>query len=190
MPYFVKSRRTGAGTRAAWERELGAQFGSVTILDVTSQGPEPWVRFSPFFPHGSIPVPFSPGVSIQSVEGIWQALKVFEHEDVDPSRLLITGMSGIKRTVRAHGRVLGHREGLAGDRLLAYEAARRAIYLPSYRWVLDHRLQPELAALRQLGEAGAVILLDYETNTDIDNLDKPLSHAGLVSAYLQQKWPA
>jgi hypothetical protein len=55
------------------------------------------VRFSPFYPHGGIPIPNSPGVFAQSVEGIWQGLKVFENEDVDPSRWQITDPRGIKR---------------------------------------------------------------------------------------------
>jgi hypothetical protein len=54
-----------------------------------------------------------------SVEGIWQGLKVFEKADVDPATLQIATMKGIKRTVRTFGKVLGHRAGLAGDRLLS-----------------------------------------------------------------------
>src|SRR5262245_22655287 len=58
----------------------------VVIHDVTSRGPEPWVRFSPFFPHGGIPVPFTAGRTAMSVEGIWQGLKVFASADVDESK--------------------------------------------------------------------------------------------------------
>ena len=190
MPLFVRSRRAGSSTQAGWEQDLRAHHATVTTLDLTSRGPQPWVQFSPFFPHGDIPVPFSPGVASQTVEGIWQALKVFEHEDVDPSKLAITNMSGIKRTVRSHGHVLGHRKGLGGEQLLPYGEARRLIYLPAYLWLLEHHLQSLVGQLREMAEVGAVILLDYETNTDIDNLTKPLSHAGLVVAYLEGRWPA
>ena len=74
------------------QQKIQQRCGDVHILDVTSSGPEPWVRFSPFYPHGSIPVPFSPGLLSASVEGIWQGLKVFEFMDVDPSKFVI--MSG------------------------------------------------------------------------------------------------
>ena len=57
------------------------EFGNPEIIDVTSKGNEPWVKFSPFYPHGDNPVPFLDRTA-QSVEGIWQALKVFENEDV------------------------------------------------------------------------------------------------------------
>jgi hypothetical protein len=57
------------------------------LIDVTSRGPQPWVRFSPFYPHGDLLVPFSPGQAGASVEGIWQGLKVFARQDVDLSKL-------------------------------------------------------------------------------------------------------
>ncbi len=62
--------------RASQER-LRQQYTEALIFDVTSRGTQPWVSFSPFYPHGNIPVPFSPGVVSASVEGIWQGLKVF-----------------------------------------------------------------------------------------------------------------
>jgi hypothetical protein len=34
-----------------------------------------------------------------------------------------------------------------------------------------------------------VVLLDYETNTDLDDLSRPLSHAALVVRYLDSCWP-
>jgi len=183
MPYTVASRRSSVAS-------LQGRYGDTTLIDVTSRGPQPWVRFSPFYPHGGIPVPFSPGQTGASVEGIWQGLKVFARQDVDPSKLANTTMCGLKRSARQLGAVLGHRAGIEGHRLLTYAEARRQIYLPTYRWVLDHRLQEELAALRRLNTAQLVVLLDYETNSDIDDLTHPLSHALLILYYLEGSWPA
>lgn len=182
MAVRVASRRRGA----AW---LAKTYPGATVVDVTSKGPQPWVRLSPFFPHGGIPVPFTPEVTAQSVEGVWQALKVFEGEDVDRAKLDVKTMAGLKRTVRRSGPVRGHREGLAGERLLAYEEARRAIYLPTYRWVLEHRVQEEVAELKELSARGEVVLLDYTTNGDVADLRTPLSHAALIAAHLEDRWP-
>jgi hypothetical protein len=180
----VKNRRSSAD-------KLAREHPGAILLDVTSRGPAPWVRFSPFFPHGGIPVPFSPGIMAMSVEGIWQGLKVFDGADVDRRTLQNATMKGLKRTVRSLGRVLGHRAGLTGDRLLTYAEARRAIYLPSYRWVLENKLGHELGALRAMATEGkTVILLDYETNCDLDDLSRPLSHAGLVLRYVEAAWPS
>ena len=114
-------------------------------------------------------------VTSQSVEGVWQGLKVFESEGVDPSKFDVANMKGIKRSVRTRGKVLGHQ---FGDELLSYREARERIYLPKYRFILENRLGGELAKLREFDE---VVLLDYETNGDIDDLSKPLSHASLIA---------
>jgi len=169
--------------------KLLQRYEDAAIIDVTSRGREPWIRFSPFYPHGSIPVPFSPGYVSASVEGIWQGLKVFEREDVDPSKFEIATMKRLKRSARTFGKVLGHRNGVAGNQLLPYGEARHAIYLPSYHWVLEHHLQAQLTALQQLGQAKTVIFLDYETNCDINDTTRSLSHAGLIQLYLEGKWP-
>ncbi|MEU7867042.1 hypothetical protein [Dactylosporangium sp. NPDC049140] len=166
-----------------------AAAATATVVDVTSRGPHPWVRFSPFYPHGGIPVPLSPGVTGTSVEAIWQALKVFESTGVDRTLLQATRMTGLKRTERRYGRVLGHRAGLDGSGLLDYETARRRIYLPAYRHVLDHHLSAELAQLRRLATAGPLTLLDYTTNDDVADLSKPLSHAALIRLHLLGEWP-
>lgn len=182
MPIHVRSRRKAT-------RTLLGELPEATLLDVTSKGAEPWVRFSPFFPHGGIPVPGrDDGRTAASVEGLWQGLKVFETTDVDESKFDVTTMSGLKRTVRRFGRVLGHRFGTDG--LLGYADARRAIYLPAYRWMLEHRVADVVAELRDLAADGDIVLLDYETNTDVNDLSRPLSHAGLVKAYVEGDWPS
>ncbi len=184
--FVVKSRHTMA-------KSLDKRFPGSPRIDLTSRAPEPWVRFSPFYPHGGVPVPLSPGRTAQSVEGIWQGLKVFETADVDLEKFENTTMRRLKRTVRKFGRCLGHRAGVDGDQLLDYIPARHAIYLPAYRWVLEHKLQEEIAALRELAARTdpelPILLLDYETNTDVNNRAKPLSHAGLVMHYLLGRWP-
>lgn len=73
--------------------------------------------------------------------------------------------------------------------LLGYRDARVRIYLPAYRWVLVHRLAAEVDRLRELARTRTVVLLDYETNADIDDLSRPLSHAALVKAHLDGTWP-
>jgi hypothetical protein len=152
------------------------------ILDVTSRGKEPWSKFSPFYPHGGIPVSLSEGLTSMSVEGAWQGLKVFESAGVDLAKLQVSTMKGLKRSVRVHGRVLGHRAGLESQGLLAYADARIQLYLPMYRWMLEHRLAHLIDQLRGLSASVPVVLLDYSTNAGPTDLSRPLSHTGLIKA--------
>lgn len=182
-PIHVASARRG-------EASLRKEFPGAAILNVTSRGALPWQRFSPFFPHGGIPVPFTPGFVSASVEGIWQGLKVFERAGVDKEKLDVTTMKGLKRSTRSNGRCLGHARGFGSKDLLAYLDARRQIFLPSYRWILEHRVVDLVEELRAIAAKSAVVLLDYETNADVDDPKSPLSHAALIPSYVTNEWPA
>jgi hypothetical protein len=46
-----------------------------------------------------------------------------------------------------------------------------------------------VASLRQIASEKTVVLLDYQTNGDLDDLKTPLSHAALVKRYLEYDWP-
>lgn len=157
------------------------------IIDVTSKADQPWVKFSPFYPHGNIPIPFSEGHYSYSVEGLWQGLKVFQTQDIDSSKFKIQDMKGIKRTTKKLGEVLGHRKGISGNELLSYIDARKLIYIPSYLYILDHFLSEELFAMGSILKKSNIVLLDYETNTNVEDLTKPLSHASLIAKHLQSR---
>ncbi|MBO4821272.1 MAG: hypothetical protein J5548_07365 [Prevotella sp.] len=94
-------------------------------------------------------------------------------------------MKDLKRTVRTHGKCLGHQKGLGSKELLGYLTARKEIYVPSYNWMLEHKCQKEIEYfLSLLREGKTIVFLDYDTNEDIDNPSKPLSHASLIKKYL------
>jgi hypothetical protein len=183
MPIHVRARRDGLA-------RIRAELPGRAILDATAHAPSPWCRLSGFYPHGGIPVPMSPGRSATSVEGIWQALTVFEREDVDPSRLQMGASDHLRRGGAPLGRVLGHRAGLEGTEILPQAEARRRILLPAFRFVLEHRLDDVLRELDELREARDVVLIDVEDNADVDDVSRPLSYAALVAAFVQGRWPS
>ena len=165
------------------------KYPNAIIADVTSQANDGLVRLSPFYPHGGIPVPFSEEYTATCVEGIWQGLKVFENEDIDISMFLNDTMKDIKRTVRKHGRVLGHRKGVHGTEILGYVEAKHQIYIPAYRWMLEYRAMDIIERLRKASETKTIVLLDYNTCCNVDDETKPLSHAYLVKAYAEGLYP-
>lgn len=165
------------------------KYPDAVVADVTSQAKDGLVRLSPFYPHGDIPVPFSEGYTAACVEGVWQGLKVFEDEDIDISMFSNDTMKNIKRTVRKHGRVLGHRKGVLGTEILGYMEAKHQIYIPTYRWMLEHKAMDIIERLRKASETKTIVLLDYNTCCDVDDETKPLSHAYLVKAYAERLHP-
>ena len=165
------------------------QYPDAILADVTSGAKDGLVKLSPFYPHGGIPVPFSEGYTATCVEAIWQGLKVFESSDVNTSLFYNDTMKGLKRTVRKYGTPLGHRKGVNGTELLGYIEARKLIYIPTYKWVLENKVASIIERLRESSKTKTIILLDYDTNADVDNPKKPLSHASLIKAYVEGIYP-
>ena len=165
------------------------QYPNAILADVTSSAKDGLVKLSPFYPHGGIPVPFSEGYIATCVEAIWQGLKVFEGCDVDTSLFGNDTMKGLKRTVRRYGKPLGHRKGVNGTELLDYIEARKQIYIPTYKWVLENKVANIIERLRDASKTKTIVLLDYDTNADVENAKSPLSHASLIKAYVEGIYP-
>ena len=161
------------------------KYPGAILADVTSHATNDLKKLSPFYPHGGIPVPYTKGMTAICVEAIWQGLKVFANNDVDTKLFANDTMKNIKRTVRKYGKPLGHRKGVHGKELLSYIDARKQIYLPTYRWMLENKAASIINRLREASKTKTIILLDYDTNADIENAKKPLSHASLIKAYVE-----
>ena len=163
------------------------------ILDITSSSPYKYGQIlSPFYPHRNIPVPGeSRGMTATCVEAIWQGLKVFEGADIDMQMFRNDTMKNIKRTVRKFGLPLGHQFGVFSQTILNYADARRYIYIPSYKYVLDnvpevHRI---IEKIKERAKESDIVLLDYNLNPDNRDITKPLSHAELLKMYIEGRYP-
>ena len=165
------------------------KYPDAILADVTSGAKDGLIKLSPFYPHGGIPVPFSEGYTATCVEAIWQGLKVFEGADVDVQMFKNDTMRNIKRTVRRFGQPLGHRKGVNGTELLGYIEARKMIYIPTYKWVLENKVANIIDRLKEASKTKTIVLLDYDTNADVENAKKPLSHASLIKAYVEGIYP-
>ncbi len=59
---------------------------------------------------------------------------------------------------------------------------------PTYRWVFEKCPTAELEQLKGEMARHDIVLLDYETNADVADLSKPLSHARLTACSLENQW--
>lgn len=168
---------------------LRRQYPDAIIHDVTSHATDEFVKFSPFYPHGGIPVPFTPNMTAMSVESIWQGLKDYVNSGIDTSVFRNSTMKDIKRTKRKYGEMRGHKKGVFGTEHLGYLEARYEIYAPTYLWMLEHKVSNLVRKLKEESENNVVILLDYNTNEDLSDRSSPLSHAGLIKAFIEGRYP-
>ncbi|MGL6072839.1 MAG: DUF6939 family protein [Fimbriiglobus sp.] len=151
------------------------------VYDVSSYSDHPYCTLSPFWPHGGIPVPGMPGTTSDSVEGIWQGLKLIDGK-IAPRYFRGQGhkRGGIPR---------GHQ---FGDKLLKIVEAREKIYRVSYEWMLDNRADPELIAgfIVQALAGVTQYLHDVSNNGRIGNPDEGWAHAAVLVQYLNRRCQA
>jgi len=147
--------------------------------DVSSRARPPLVKLSPFYPHGLIPVPGMTGCFSDSVEGIWQGLKVIDGK-IDESYF-----SGKGRKRR--GTPEGHK---FGERLLSYIEARRLIYVQSYEYMwsmcVGEDIRRFLFDRAQRGETQ--YFFDFESNGDVTDPSKPLAHSSVLVRLLAEEF--
>jgi hypothetical protein len=55
--------------------------------------------------------------------------------------------------------------------------------------VLENKVAWIIDKMREASKTKTIILLDYDTNADVENAKKPLSHASLIKAYVEGIYP-
>jgi hypothetical protein len=148
------------------------------VYDVSSYAETPYRTLSPFYVHGGIPVPGMPGRTSDTVEGVWQGLKVIRGE-IAPRLFHGPGRK------RGGKKPSGHRYG---ETLLGGVEARYRIYRVDYGWVLDHRIDPALIRRFVDVALGGTTQYFHDTgdNGDINDPGAPLAHASLVAQYVNR----
>lgn len=148
------------------------------VYDVSSYAEYPYSTLSPFWPHGGIPIPGMSGQSSDSVEGIWQGLKLI-HNKI--SQRHFSGQ-GFKRG----GKPRGHQYG---DKLLSIVEARDKIYRVAYEWMLENRAPPELiqSFTTQMMDGQSLYFHDVSSNGKIGNPDEGWAHAFVLVQWLNRR---
>lgn len=148
------------------------------VYDVSSYADQPLCTLSPFWPHGGIPIPGADGETSDSVEGIWQGLKVIDGKTAP--RFFAGG--GRKRG----GKPRGHQ---FGGKLLKIVEAREKIYRVAYEWMLENRADRELLEgfIQQALAGVPQFFHDVSNNGAISDPDEGWAHAAVLVQYLNRQ---
>lgn len=142
-------------------------------INVSSRGDSIYKILSPFShsKNYKIPVPGQEHIRADSVEGIWQGLKLFY------------GITDISQfSGRAQKRKGMPDAFLFGKDQIGYIDARHKIYQPAYIYHLVNNALPKIADdLESRLQKGDVKIHDVEKNPHIDNEQKSYSHASLAA---------
>lgn len=148
-------------------------------IDVSSSAEWPYCQLSPFYAHGEIPVPGMPGRVSDSVEGIWQGLKVIRGR-IAPRYFVGSGQ-------KRGGKPMGHQYG-DQKRLLKLVEAREKVYCVAYLWMLENKVDAEIID-ELVAAANRGIRLSFYDREDNGSIhkDQPLAHAKLLSNFINHR---
>lgn len=143
----------------------------VLIVDLTTTNRlNIFAKLSPYYPHGGIPINYSPYLVCKSVNEVWQKLCV-----------------NINRTNQKDALF---RKGVNINEYWTYSEARKKILIPTYRWMLENKAFDIVCSLRDYNnKEGFIVLIDNTINSDTSNLSQPLSFAYLLKAYIECTFP-
>ena len=54
---------------------------------------------------------------------------------------------------------------------------------------MENKVANIIERLREASKTKTIVLLDYDTNADVENAKRPLSHASLIKAYVEGVYP-
>ncbi len=132
------------------------------IVDVTIDSNSEYRKLHPSFDWGNIPFPYEYGlVTATSVKAVWNTLKIKENDN-----------SGFRRDSYS-------------NTIYDYLEARKKLFIPTYRWMLEYNAAKIIKEMRRANQDKTLVLYGIEDNYKIENLDKPLSHAFLIKAYVE-----
>lgn len=170
-------------------QNIHSKFPNAIIIDFTCKGNLAIDHLNPYYPYRDIPVPNSGGAVAESVGSIWQGLKVFEKRDLDEELIRSYTFNRSKLNTQNYGDYLGHRYGTHGLDLLDISDARRRILVPTYKWLLDYKVQDVIVRIREANKNRDIIFIDRVADTEAHDFFHHISHVYLIKAYIEGLWP-
>lgn len=152
-----------------------ADKGLESSINVSSYGEQPYNLFSPFSysPDFKIPVPGQEDIFANSVESIWQGLKVIN--DCTDFKMFS------KKPKKRKGDVEGH---MYDNTSLDIVSARKKIYKPAYFFYVENYVPDELKEdiLKQSLDQD-IYFYDVESNLDIEDPSDSLAHSVFLKKF-------
>lgn len=150
------------------------KYKNEIIVDLTTiQNGNKFNKLSPYYPHGGIPIPNTPNLQLDSVNEVWQKLYDKGNE---------RNKDDVCKSIR-------FKKGLHINEYFTYVEARQKIFIPIYCWMLENKAYKIIENLRKLLLFKAIVIIDRSINENIDDINKPLSCAFLLKAYIEGKEP-
>lgn len=170
-------------TNSPFSQVNATATGSI-LLDVRYYKGNPWVCFSPFFPWKNIPIRFSFPDTAVSVAAMMEGLRVFNNTGNNASLFQSTSHKEILHNATS-GSTIGFSQGIGSHIILTEEDAKKELLYPTYKWVLDYKMQNFIVYLREQAQSRDITILDYQKGTKgMELYTGDISIGELIKSYI------
>lgn len=185
MPIISMGHFTAIGMRAKVEAENALVINTCGQNDTDERGTmTSWVWSNPT--NRAIHHPYE-DIEAVSVETLWQGMKLLPGQE-RPDPEILAGAWRKNKGKRPAGAYAGPGQPL----ITTPGGARRRIYIPAFRRLVEHWMQDETVqgyVEEARNHDGPVYLRDHDTGRGLDR-NGPMSHAWLMATYLNEgRWP-
>lgn len=186
MPIVSMGHFTAIGMRAKVEDPTALVINTCGSNDTADRGtPTSWVWSNPT--NRALTHNYH-DIAAVSVEALWQGTKLLPGQ-TRPDQDILDGNWRKHKGKRPAGAYAGPGQPL----ITTPGGARRAIYLPAFRNLVEHWMHDATVAVwvaDAMAHPGPVFLRDHDTGRGIDR-NGPMSHAWLFATFLNTgEWPS
>lgn len=159
------------------------------VIDVRYYKSNPFSFLSPYLKWGDVPIRFSAPDTAISMAAMIEGLRVCKCNESNKNLFHSSNFTDLVKLSRFENSI-GFIRGIGGHIILSTEEAQRELLFPTYKWILDHKLQKFIISLRAVAKYHNIIILDYPRNKQgMEIYTGNISIGHLVKAYIEGTTP-
>ncbi len=160
------------------------------IIDVRYYKGNPYHYFSPFYRWGDVPIRYSEPDEAISIAAMMEGLRVTT--DINKNNQLLFKSASFQQLIinASNFHTIGFIRGIGGHVVYNESDAINNLLYPSYRWVLDHKLDKVVKVLRMIQESKNIVILDYHKKIiGMELYTSDITIGNLLKAYIEGSTP-
>lgn len=159
------------------------------IIDVRYYKSNPCSFLSPYTKWGDVPIRFSAPDTAISIAAMIEGLRVNTCNETNQNLFHSSNFTDLVKPERIENSI-GFLRGIGGHVILSAEEAQKELLYPTYKWVLNHKLQKYIINFREVAKSHNIIILDYPKNKQgMEIYTGDISIGQLLKAYIEGTTP-
>lgn len=140
---------------------------NTVLVDIRYYKRNPNAVFSPYFPIGDVPIRYSAPDTAVSLAAMMEGLRVSSSaKAINLDRFSENNYFRLKEDAKRQ--TIGFLRGAYGTKILSSTEAFQCLLIPTYKWILEFKLNNYITSLRKINETKKILIIEYSNKTPYD----------------------